>query len=289
MLKNKEILKLSIENKDEIFIENIKTENWLENNINFYKNFIDLVKSFSTIESSSEKEKIFKKIKKDFLNNEMFSYLDFSSYLFTFNITKSVLKSISESEIKKLLSLYYIERIKLYENLNIPINSAVMQILKDEHSSRKKGKYGQKEISKILLENNFKKFDCLESGKIRNNEFSIKEQEISEICKREKINFEYKKNNLNKNPDFIFKFDNSFFIGEHKYLKEFGGAQSKQILETIKFISYNENNIYYISIIESFIFEKFFEKHSGELNKILNESKNFYCNKEGFKKLINSL
>ncbi len=73
-----------------------------------------------------------------------------------------------------------------------------------------------------------------------------------EMLKKYKIQFRFRRERQNKNPDVIFKIKKDIFIYEHKLTNGGeGGTQNAEINEIIAFINQTENNkkIHYLSCL----------------------------------------
>lgn len=120
-----------------------------------------------------------------------------------------------------------------------------------------------------------------------------------EIIKKYNIKFEWSKNHENKQTDFLFKFNGTIYIMEHKHMKESWWWQDKQMTEIINFISYNEKDIWYISFLDWVYFNKLWDNTIKKW-KIINQKKsiyknlknnknNFFVNTKWFIKLLETL
>ena len=107
------------------------------------------------------------------------------------------------------------------------------------------------------------------------------------------LKFEWGPRHENKRPDFLIKKDDSFWIVEHKHMKEFGGGQNKQVNEIIDFVGQSEQHpdIHYVSFLDGILFNRIFI-HEGDAKVVVQRSRiinnlkecpnNYFVNTAGF-------
>lgn len=59
-----------------------------------------------------------------------------------------------------------------------------------------------------------------------------------------------------KGPDFILKINDKFFIGESKFLTDYGGSQDNQFNNAIKMLKITKNNIIGIAVLDGIVWFK---------------------------------
>jgi hypothetical protein len=231
--------------------------------------------------------------------------MSFSTYD---NLFKNVKNHEKYKLLKKLLDDYCISRRKLYDKFGY--THTTIQALYDSGVSRKKGESGINKVLALLKEilgittNNY----ILSKDQLINSQvgFFLPDQDnksknlFRTFLEIFNLKYDFGESHQGKLPDVVFKFNEHFFIIEAKHVKESGGAQDKQIVELINFISFREDNenIHYLSFLDGWYFNLFI--NPAEESKILKQkeaivealksnSQNFFVNTKGFIKILEDL
>jgi|Deesub1362A_J573_1020465.scaffolds.fasta_scaffold00039_171 hypothetical protein len=242
------------------------------------------------------------------ISMDKIQYTEFIAFWKVLDMSYSVFKKLpnQKSILEELLQRYCERRRKLYDNIGY--SNVTVQALYDSGASRKKGASG---ITKLvdLIHGTFGETTHV------NNLHTLMTTSIAyflpdmgdkslfrEFCMKFDIKYNFGKDHQGKEPDMVFKVNDHFFIIEAKHIKESGGAQDKQIVETIEFIRYSENldNIHYLSFMDGVYFNNFIWTKSNNESKInrqrkaieeyLDENKsNFFVNTAGLVNLLKDL
>ena len=185
-----------------------------------------------------------------------------------------------------------------------------MQALYDSGASRRKGNMGIDKLVKMLkkylhVDRHLSNLREIKANKMGYFLPDKTDTELFKIFKANyKVKYEFGKTKQTKNPDLVLKALSHFFIIEAKHIKEAGGAQDKQIDETISFIKYSEPNthsisIHYLAFVDGTYFNKFIappEKQSKVIQQIkdivLNlevNPANFFVNTAGIRRLLKDI
>lgn len=235
-------------------------------------------------------------------------YTEFVAFWKALDMSYSVFKKLPNKKfiLEGLLQEYCERRRKLYDKLGY--SNAVVQALYDSGASRKKGASGilklidliQKIFGKVSHVKNLHTLQIVPIGYFLPDMGDKKL--FREFCKRFGIQYRFGKNYQGKEPDMVFKVNDRFFIIEAKHIKESGGGQNKQIVETIEFIRYSEDldNIHYLSFMDGVYFNNFIwtkcnrdskvRKQREAIERYLDENKkNFFVNTAGLIALFRDL
>jgi hypothetical protein len=254
--------------------------------------------------------KILDEIYEIIMSIDKIQYTEFVAFWKALDMSFSIFKKLSNQKVIliKLLEKYCLRRRKLYDKLGY--SNIIIQSLYDSGASRKKSIVGIIKIldlaSKIL---NLKKEEHLKT--IREIEtysrgYFLPDKEDKKLfklfCKEFDIVYQFGKEHQGKEPDIVLKINNHFFIIEAKHIKESGGAQDKQIVETIEFIKYSENSksIHYLSFMDGIYFNNFIwtspkdntkaNKQKKDIEKYLKDNpNNFFVNTAGIKEIFKEL
>ena len=226
-------------------------------------------------------------------------YTEFIAFWKALDMSYSVFKTLPNQKfiLKGLLQKYCERRRKLYDKLGY--SNVTVQALYDSGASRKKGTSG---IIKLidLMQRTFDKIPHIKNlptlMRVTLGYFLPDKGDKSlfkELCNKFKIEYKFGKDHQEKEPDMVLKLNDQFFIIEAKHIKESGGAQDKQIVETIEFIRYSEKdgNIHYLSFMDGVYFNNFIwvkndnskvGRQKKAIEKYLDENKNnFFVNTAG--------
>lgn len=239
------------------------------------------------------------------ITTDKIQYTEFLAFWKVLDMSYSIFKKLENKKevLRELLIEYCERRRKLYDKFGY--TNIVIQSLYDNGVSRKKSNAGIEKLIDIIKQ--------VFSNAIRINDINTllkypmgyflpdknDKDLFKEFCLKFKLKFEFGSKHQDKLPDMVLKVNNHYFIIEAKHIKESGGAQDKQILETIEFIKYKENfeNIHYLSFIDGIYFNNFIKetdnkiaRQKKDIEKYLNKNKNnFFVNTVGFRKILEDL
>jgi len=238
-------------------------------------------------------------------------YTEFIAFWKTLDMSYSVFKKLPDKKIilDEILNKYCIHRKKLYNKLGY--SNITVQALYDSGASRKKGTAGIIKLLYLAMKIFYFKEDMHLNtlGKISTYKLGYflpdkgDKNLFKEFCKEFNIIYQFGKDHHGKEPDIVLKIGRHFFIIEAKHIKESGGAQDKQIVETIEFIKYKEVSkcIHYLSFIDGVYFNNFIiltpnenttkiSKQKKDIERYLKSNpNNYFVNTAGLKKLFEDL
>jgi len=242
------------------------------------------------------------------ISTEKIQYTEFVAFWKSLDMSYSIFKKLPNSKdiLAELLQKCCEKRQKLYDKLGY--SNVIVQALYDSGISRKKGTSGIRRLISLIKE----KFGEVPHVKdiciLLNSSIAYflpdKGDKVlfKEFCKKFDIQYKFGTDHQGKVPDMVFKINDHFFIIEAKHIKESGGAQNKQIRETIEFIKYSENldNIHYLSFMDGIYFNNFIyvkesnetkvDKQRKDIEDALNKNKNnFFVNTAGILALFRDL
>ncbi len=235
-------------------------------------------------------------------------YTEFIAFWKVLDMSFSVFKKLPNKKVilAELLEKYCSRRRKLYDKFGY--SNVTVQALYDNGTSRKQGTTGIIKVlnlaRKILSLNEDEHLRTIEKIKSCNRGYFLPDKGdknlFESFCKSFGIIYQFGEDHQGKVPDFVLKIDNHFFIIEAKHIKEAGGAQDKQIVETIEFIKYVENSkfIHYISFMDGVYFNNFILIPPSE--KVINQRRdiekhlkdnptNFFVNTAGLEEIFRDL
>lgn len=226
-------------------------------------------------------------------------YTEFIAFWKVLDMSFSVFKKSPNQKgiLAELLQKYCERRRKLYDKLGY--SNVTVQALYDSGASRSKGVAGITKFTELID----KTFGKTVHAKTINDlmGYSIAyffpdkgdKNLFGEFCKKFNIQYDFGKSHQEKQPDAVLKLNEHFFITELKHIKESGGGQDKQIVETIDFIGGSEDSekIHYISFMDGVYFNNFAwaggnntkaNRQRKDIENYLNENKNnFFVNTAG--------
>lgn len=200
--------------------------------------------------------KILDEIYEIIISMDKIQYTEFIAFWKVLDMSYSVFKKLPNQKYQKfilenLLQKYCEKRRKIYDKLGY--SNVTVQALYDSGTSRKKGTSGIKKlvaliqktlgnIPRVKTVNELMTFPIAYFLPDKGDKYLFKE-----FCKKFGVQYKFGKDHQGKKPDMILKVKNRFFVIEAKHIKESGGAQDRQIGETIEFIRYSEEkgNIHY--------------------------------------------
>lgn len=235
-------------------------------------------------------------------------YTEFIAFWKALDMSYSVFKKLPNQKfiLEGLLNQYCKRRRKLYDKFGY--SNITVQALYDSGTSRKKGASGTIKLTDIIQKTfgetphveNFHTFMNVSIGYFLPDKGD--KSLFREFCNKLGIQYNFGKDHQGKEPDMVLKVNTHFFIIEAKHIKESGGAQDKQIVETIEFIKYSEDsgNIHYLAFMDGVYFNNFIWINHNEDSKInrqkraiekhLEENKsNFFVNTAGLITLLKDL
>lgn len=232
---------------------------------------IELIISYKKLKELKEETSlnlIVKKIIQLIENTKLINYSAFCVYMqvkqssYSYYIDEYKKKNKSEKEkiifFKEILDNYIKYRHNIYTYHNY--TNTILQVMADASSSRRNSKTGIAMIEEILTQKSFKKEtkfnDFIQSDLAYALPDKGNPQVFLDFLEKFKVNFTFRKERDNKNPDILLKIKNHFFIIEHKLASGTGGAQNSEINEIISFIKGKEENknIHYISCLDGRFF-----------------------------------
>lgn len=312
--RNKEYWNISLQNPEPLVDEYYIIDNIIiqdENLINAIERLRELIVSYCVIieKDKNVAEKIIDEIHQILKSSDKIQYTEFIAFWKVLDISFTIFNQSENQKdiLSKLLKEYCLRRKRLYDRLGY--SNITVQALYDSGASRQKGVSGIKKVlnlaSEILSPNEFKHLKTIEEIKNFNIGYFLPDQKDKELfeqfLKEFDINYEFGKNHQGKYPDIVLKINNHFFITEAKHIKEAGGAQNKQITETIEFIKYSEENeiVHYLSFMDGIYFNNFIRVQNDEskisqqkkdIEKYLDENpRNFFVNTAGLRALLQDL
>lgn len=269
----------------------------------------ELIISYCVMIEKDEKSasKILDEIYEIIISIDKIQYTEFIAFWKTLDMSYSVFKKLPNQKfiLERLLQKYCERRRKLYDKLGY--SNVTVQALYDSGSSRKKGTSGIIKLIDLVK----KTFGDIPYIRNLNTLMNVPvgyflpdkgdKSLFKQFCNKFNIKYGFGKDHQGKEPDMVLKLNNQFFIIEAKHIKESGGAQDKQIVETIEFIRYSEedDNIHYLSFMDSVYLNNFiWVKNSNSkvgrqkraMEKYLDENKNnFFVNTTGLITLLKDL
>lgn len=230
-----------------------------------------------------------------------FQVLGFSWNTFENAKTNGTLSNTERTELlRNAVELYIENRHDIY--LSHGYSDISLQVQSDCSSSRRSRNIGATSLSAIMNKHNIKiasNYNEFMSG----NCYFFPESNVKlllEIIEKHNIDFNFRKNRENKNPDLMFKIKDQFYILEHKLATGGGGSQNMEINEIITFIGQDEtnNNVHYISCLQSDKLKtisspKADQKTNIQYTNIINNLKknpnNYFVNEFGLDNILNAI
>ncbi len=311
--ENLEYWRISLENPEPVadkyyVADKIIVEN--KNLIHKIERLRELIISYCVIfeKDKNVAEKIIDEIHQILKSTDKIQYTEFIAFWKVLDISFSVFKSLINQKdiLSELLKEYCSRRRQLYDRLGY--SNIIVQALYDSGASRKKGAIGIRKVLDLAEKNLNLNKHLRNIEEVMNYErwYFFPDKGDQELFKqfRERLNITYKfgKDHQGKEPDIVLKIGDHFFIIEAKHIKESGGAQDKQIVETIEFIKYSENSkfIHYLSFVDGVYFNNFIwtpPENSSKVNRqkadikkhLENNSSNFFVNTAGLQALFKDL
>lgn len=270
----------------------------------------ELIISYCVLIEKDEKaaSKILDEIYRIIIFLDKIQYTEFIAFWKALDMSYSIFKNIPNQKVilTELLKKYCERRRKLYDTLGY--SNVTVQALYDSGTSRRKGASGIIKLvdltGKIFGEvKHVKHMYDLERYKVA---YFLPDKGdkglFKEFCKKHNVKYQFGKDHQGKDPDIVLKVNGHFFIIEAKHIKEPGGAQNKQIVETIEFIKYSETSdiIHYVSFMDGVYFNYFIWASAEKSSKVnrqksaieshLRKNKNnFFVNTFGIKTLFEDL
>lgn len=243
------------------------------------------------------------------LTTTWINFSEFTSYWAIKDMSYSVYKNTLKTEslkmdfLKNIIPEFIKDRHLLYKIHGYSFST--LQVVNDSKAHKGNWSAGNKKITELFEKYGFSHLNSNDILDFNNKDrifiYPDKTDKIlfKKILAQYKIDFDWSKNHENKQTDFLFKIDNKIFIMEHKHMKESWGWQDKQMSEIINFISYKDNNVYYVSFLDGVYFNviadesikywKPFEQRKSIIQNLTNNKQNYFVNTNGFMQLINNL
>lgn len=292
-MNNKDLFELSIANckmnfdfsnpKGTIVIpENKEQDNELTKANN---KIIELITTYKTIRNNpafpnSSKEQIIYDIMKIIDTVEHINYSSLCVYFqvlrFSWNSFKNAKSSglLTDSEraelLKNAVNLYIDNRYDMY--MSHGYSNILLQVQSDCSSSRRSGNIGTKSLTNIMSQYNISFANNYDDFMDKDSYFYPEDnvELLLEIVEKNKIDFNFRKERDNKNPDLMFKINDQIYILEHKLASGRGGSQNMELNEIINFIGQPESNtnVHYISCLQGDNLKKLTLKNADPKTKI---------------------
>lgn len=293
--KNVDTVAREVLNKVVLPLEDDKPTELIRRNSNLVE-LIITYNNYNVKGDNSHNIEILNEIDKN-LKFEGMNFCPFSQYLFVHDVTYEMyLNKLTNEEKEYVIKCYINDRHQLY--LNRDYSDIIFQVLNDNYSHKRKGSLGVEKIKKLLSQFQIEKIS--NETEINKDIYYIlpdagDNKLFNKIIEVNRIHFEFRNNHQGKMPDALIKINNSFFIVEHKILKELGGGQDKQMTEIIDFIGYDERLINYVSFMDGILFNeltnprttnKLYRDKENIINNLNKCKFNYFVNEFGFNKLI---
>lgn len=241
------------------------------------------------------------------ISMDKIQYTEFIAFWKVLDMSYSIFKKLPNPKfiLEGLLQKYCERRRKLYDKVGY--SNVTVQALYDSGASRKKGASGIIKLVNLIQKtlgniHHVKTISTLRTVPIG---YFLPDKGgkylFEEFCKKFEVQYKFGKDHQGKEPDMVLKVNHYFFIIEAKHIKESGGSQDKQIVETIEFIKYSEdkNDIHYLSFMDGVYFNNFIwvkddnnkvGRQKKAIEKYLDENENnFFVNTTGLITLLNDL
>lgn len=226
-------------------------------------------------------------------------FSEFHNFLITKDITMSGLPIIlaDKDNLARVVRSFCEERHDHYVKVGYSVST--VQALVDSGASRSKGQSGPEKIIKILRESGF-----IETSNYQAKRWCFKvDSNIStfqSLLKSKQIEYDFGRTHQGKLPDVAFGSSGSVFVLEAKHIKEFGGAQDKQLLELVEFVGQDSGapHSHFVSFLDGIMANKIFVDQAeaqrvrmakDALAKLKGNSENFYVNTAGLVQIIKDL
>lgn len=293
MINNKKILETFLTTDESYLEENYfldmdKIQTDLDHYVKLISEFNNICKKFQEGDPINRLREI---SCSTYNNRSVLSYSYFGKWLNTKNLTLSVLNDVSDSEFQDLILLYKEYAMRETQELI----EYLTQGLYFSKASQTRGAAYIPKMRKQYINAGYKEAVCLDE--LKEGYFTLSDSLIMEYIKNLDFVFEWSDEHDGKRPDFLhIDKHGKIFIGEHKNLKEGGGAQDKQINEIITLIKYDysSKSIYFISYCDGVYFNRISEKTAGKfltqinnIKKNVEKTQNYFVNTKAFEELLN--
>lgn len=245
-----------------------------------------------------EKEEFIKQIIA-LLSKENMNLTNFAQSFAVFDASFSLFDSMKKNEkitfIDFILDQYVETRLKLYEE----IGDGYLQILYDSHAHKRMGACGARKTAGQLNAEGYIRVNHIE---LNSNEYflpdSVKKEKFKEFLVVNNIDCPWSKGKQSKMPDAVFRHKGTYYIVEHKHLKESGGGQDKQMTELVDLIKYTQDKVVYISYLDGPYFNelemptvntKTYKIKQDIIENLTQNPNNYFVNTSGFNSLIKDI
>jgi|GEM_PF-1238593 len=225
----------------------------------------ELITTYKTLKECAPKSSAVKSVIREIIKLlDSTKNINYSSFCVYFQVlrysyhTYFNAKNLSVEEkfnlIKNTVDLYLENRHNIY--LAHGYSDQVLQVMCDASSSRRNGNTGTRKLASIMESFNIPKVDSIDEFKRLSYSYILPDKGDSrtfdDLVAFYKIDFVFRKEHENKNPDIVFKVGSDLYILEHKLTNGSGGAQNMEINEIISFIKHKESNgnVHYISCLQ---------------------------------------
>ena len=184
-------------------------------------------------------------------------------------------------------------------------SDAILQVMCDNYSHKRNSKTTIDKITDAIEPLGIRRLPQLVSFESADQFYILPDKGDVDIYQNLvcKLSLEIKalRQEQDKLPDFVLKFDGEYYIGEAKMMKGSGGGQDKQLVEIINFIRYQEQNetvhfvVYFDGEYANMLLSATdrspkIERQYRDIVKFLTENpRNFFVNPDGFAALLNDL
>lgn len=208
--------------------------------------------------------KIINDIKDILIKTPTINLSAFTQYFMVHNVNFDIFKELPSNEkiyfLYNMLNSYCENRHNMY--LSHGYSNVILQVMCDNYSHKRRSKDGINKMEAILSPLKLDKIAYPEGLLSEDNYYFLPDKGgkdlFEELLEKTKIEMKSRENEHNKLPDYVFKYNNNYYICELKTMKQGGGGQDKQIVEIANFIRYQEKNvrIHYITFLDSLYFNK---------------------------------
>lgn len=293
MTDNKKILETFLKTDENYLEENYYLD--IEDTLKDLDHYVKLISEFNDICKEFEKGDSIKRLRdisnSTYKKKSVLSYSYFGKWLNTKNLTLSILNEVSDEELENLVLMYK----EIATRTNQELIEYLTQGLYFSKASQTRGAAYIPKIRKQYINAGYREANSL--SQLKEGHFTLLDSLIMDYIRELDFVFEWSVEHDGKKPDFLhIDKEGNIFIGEHKNLKEVGGAQDKQINEIISLIKYDYSSkgIYFVSYCDGVYFNRISEKTAGkfvtQIKNIKNNVENtcnYFVNTKGFEELLN--
>ena len=241
----------------------------------------------------------------DALEQEGINNSEFTSYWEVNDVSVSIYRSLQKEDrykfVLEMAKRYIQDRHSLYSAYGY--SDTTLQVKADSFAHKRSGGQGQAKVLALLARFGMPLFEnpdlreFIKAGSAVILADGTGRALFDEFVKFKALRFVWGARHENKRPDFLIKAHDSFWIVEHKHMKEFGGGQNKQVNEIIDFVGESEKHqdVHYVSFLDGILFNRIFlhegdPKVEAQRSRILENltacPNNYFVNTAGFSNLM---